>query len=447
MPKKTESTGTGLESYVAKLMGNGSNRTSVTEDEIQVALKDIDVSDEQLTAVYSALRNSGIQIISASGNDDAPMDVDDDDNDTDDFDDDDEHDSGSLDDHELKMARQADAEMGSSKSKKKRTVRTSRSRSRVRGIDASTVMLTGDPVRMYLKEIGKVDLLTASEEVDLAMKIEAGLEATEKLEAADAGEIELTRAEMRRLTRIENVGLEAKQALISANLRLVVSIAKRYVGRGMLFLDLIQEGHLGLIRAVEKFDYQKGFKFSTYATWWIRQAITRAIADQARTIRIPVHMVETINKLVRVQRQLLQDLGRDPTPEEIGAEMDMSADRVREIQKISQEPVSLETPIGEEEDSQLGDFIEDSQAIVPPDAASFSMLQEQLTQVLDSLADRERKVIELRFGLVDGHPRTLEEVGREFGVTRERIRQIESKTLAKLRHPSRSSKLKDYIES
>lgn len=448
MPNKSESTGTGLESYVAKLMGSGSNRTSVTEDEIQVALKDIDVSDEQLNAVYSALRNSGIQIISASGNDDAPMGVEDDDNDsdTDDFDDD-EHDSGSLDDHELKMARQADAEIGSSKSKKKRTVRTSRSRSRVRGIDASTVMLTGDPVRMYLKEIGKVDLLTASEEVDLAMKIEAGLDATEKLEAAEAGEIELTRAEMRRLTRIENVGLEAKQALISANLRLVVSIAKRYVGRGMLFLDLIQEGNLGLIRAVEKFDYQKGFKFSTYATWWIRQAITRAIADQARTIRIPVHMVETINKLVRVQRQLLQDLGRDPTPEEIGAEMDMSADRVREIQKISQEPVSLETPIGEEEDSQLGDFIEDSQAIVPPDAASFSMLQEQLTQVLDSLADRERKVIELRFGLVDGHPRTLEEVGREFGVTRERIRQIESKTLAKLRHPSRSSKLKDYIES
>lgn len=448
MPNKSESTGTGLESYVAKLMGNGSNRTSVTEDEIQVALKDIDVTDERLTAVYSALRNSGIQIISASGNDDAPMDVDDDDNDTDtdDFGDD-EHDSGSLDDHELKMARQADAEMGSSKSKKKRTVRTSRSRSRVRGIDASTVMLTGDPVRMYLKEIGKVDLLTASEEVDLAMKIEAGLEATEKLEASEAGELELTRSEMRRLTRIENVGLEAKQALISANLRLVVSIAKRYVGRGMLFLDLIQEGNLGLIRAVEKFDYQKGFKFSTYATWWIRQAITRAIADQARTIRIPVHMVETINKLVRVQRQLLQDLGRDPTPEEIGAEMDMSADRVREIQKISQEPVSLETPIGEEEDSQLGDFIEDSQAIVPPDAASFSMLQEQLTQVLDSLADRERKVIELRFGLADGHPRTLEEVGREFGVTRERIRQIESKTLAKLRHPSRSSKLKDYIES
>ena len=275
---------------------------------------------------------------------------------------------------------------------------------------------TDDPVRMYLKEIGKVPLLTPDEEVALAKRMSEGDE-------------------------------EAKHRMTEANLRLVVSIAKRYVGRGMLFLDLIQEGNLGLIRAVEKFDYQKGFKFSTYATWWIRQAITRAIADQARTIRIPVHMVETINKLVRVQRQLLQDLGRDPTPEEIGAEMDMSADRVREIQKISQEPVSLETPIGEEEDSQLGDFIEDSQAIVPPDAASFSMLQEQLTQVLDSLADRERKVIELRFGLVDGHPRTLEEVGREFGVTRERIRQIESKTLAKLRHPSRSSKLKDYIES
>ena len=327
------------------------------------------------------------------------------------------------------------------------TARSKRRATRKRANDGGVTMLTGDPVRMYLKEIGKVPLLTAAEEIDLAMKIEAGVAAGEQLEKADAGEIELERRDLRRLTRIEEVGFDAKQQLIEANLRLVVSIAKRYVGRGMLFLDLIQEGNLGLIRAVEKFDYRKGFKFSTYATWWIRQAITRAIADQARTIRIPVHMVETINKLVRVQRQLLQDLGRDPTPEEIGAEMDMSADRVREIQKISQEPVSLETPIGEEEDSQLGDFIEDSQAIVPPDAASFSMLQEQLTQVLDSLADRERKVIELRFGLVDGHPRTLEEVGREFGVTRERIRQIESKTLAKLRHPSRSSKLKDYIES
>jgi RNA polymerase primary sigma factor len=318
--------------------------------------------------------------------------------------------------------------------------------SRRRSVDTSVTMLTGDPVRMYLKEIGKVPLLTASEEIDLAMKIEAGVKATEELEKAEKDGIELPRRDKRRLSRIEQVGLDAKQQLIEANLRLVVSIAKRYVGRGMLFLDLIQEGNLGLIRAVEKFDYTKGFKFSTYATWWIRQAITRAIADQARTIRIPVHMVETINKLVRIQRQLLQELGRDPTPEEIGEKMGLSADRVREIQKISQEPVSLETPIGEEEDSQLGDFIEDDSAVVPPDAASFSMLQEQLAKVLDGLAERERKVISLRFGLEDGHPHTLEEVGREFGVTRERIRQIESKTLAKLRHPSRSSKLKDYLE-
>ena len=322
-----------------------------------------------------------------------------------------------------------------------------RSRStRKRTTETTSTVLTGDPVRMYLKEIGKVDLLTASEEVDLAMKIEAGTQATAQLEAAESGELVLTRAEQRRLMRVEQVGLDAKQQLISANLRLVVSIAKRYVGRGMLFLDLIQEGNLGLIRAVEKFDYTKGFKSSTYATWWIRQAITRAIADQARTIRIPVHMVETINKLVRVQRQLLQELGRDPTPEEIAEEMGITPERVREIQKISQEPVSLETPIGEEEDSMLGDFIEDTSALAPPDAASDSMLREQLDQVLDGLADRERKVIKFRFGLEDGHPRTLEEVGREFGVTRERIRQIESKTLAKLRHPSRSGKLKDYME-
>ena len=325
-------------------------------------------------------------------------------------------------------------------------VTTRFSKVRRRSADTSVTMLTGDPVRMYLKEIGKVPLLTAAEEIDLAMKIEAGVAATAELEKAEEEGIELERRERRRLTRVEQVGIDAKQQLIEANLRLVVSIAKRYVGRGMLFLDLIQEGNLGLIRAVEKFDYTKGFKFSTYATWWIRQAITRAIADQARTIRIPVHMVETINKLVRIQRQLLQELGRDPSPEEIGEKMGLTAERVREIQKISQEPVSLETPIGEEEDSQLGDFIEDDAAIVPPDAASFSMLQEQLSKVLDGLAERERKVISLRFGLEDGHPHTLEEVGRQFGVTRERIRQIESKTLAKLRHPSRSSKLKDYLE-
>ena len=272
-----------------------------------------------------------------------------------------------------------------------------------------------DPVRMYLKEIGKVPLLSAEEEIELAKRMELGDQ-------------------------------EAKKRLAEANLRLVVSIAKRYVGRGMLFLDLIQEGNLGLIKAVEKFDYRKGYKFSTYATWWIRQAITRAIADQARTIRIPVHMVETINKLIRVSRQLLQELGREPTPEEIAAEMDMSVERVREILKISQEPVSLETPIGEEEDSHLGDFIQDDNVPVPADAAAFTLLKEQLVEVLSTLTDREQKVLRLRFGLDDGRARTLEEVGKEFNVTRERIRQIEAKALRKLRHPSRSRKLKDYLD-
>jgi RNA polymerase primary sigma factor len=346
---------------------------------------------------------------------------------------------------------------------------------------------TNDPVRMYLKEIGKVPLLTAAQEVDLARRIEAGELATELQAQAEVedkvdpkrlktvieevvairdhqlekfGKVEgigrdrtpkswkpKTREDLEDfLRRVERDGQLAKKKLIEANLRLVVSIAKRYVGRGMLFLDLIQEGNLGLIRAVEKFDHSKGFKFSTYATWWIRQAITRAIADQARTIRIPVHMVETINKLVRIQRQLLQDLGREPSPEEIGKQMGIGADKVREILKVSQEPVSLHTPIGEEEDSQLGDFIEDSEAVVPVDAASFILLQEQLESVLHTLSEREKKVIQLRFGLIDGHPRTLEEVGREFGVTRERIRQIESKTLSKLRHPSRSQKLRDYLE-
>ena len=272
-----------------------------------------------------------------------------------------------------------------------------------------------DPVRMYLKEIGKVPLLSAEEEIELAKKMEQGDE-------------------------------NAKKRLAEANLRLVVSIAKRYVGRGMLFLDLIQEGNLGLIKAVEKFDYRKGYKFSTYATWWIRQAITRAIADQARTIRIPVHMVETINKLIRVSRQLLQELGREPTPEEIAEEMDMPVDRVREILKISQEPVSLETPIGEEEDSHLGDFIQDDNVPVPADAAAFTLLKEQLVEVLGTLTEREQKVLRLRFGLDDGRARTLEEVGKEFNVTRERIRQIEAKALRKLRHPSRSRKLKDYLD-
>ena len=272
-----------------------------------------------------------------------------------------------------------------------------------------------DPVRMYLKEIGKVPLLSAEEEIELAKKMEQGDE-------------------------------NAKKRLAEANLRLVVSIAKRYVGRGMLFLDLIQEGNLGLIKAVEKFDYRKGYKFSTYATWWIRQAITRAIADQARTIRIPVHMVETINKLIRVSRQLLQELGREPTPEEIAEEMDMPVDRVREILKISQEPVSLETPIGEEEDSHLGDFIQDDNVPVPADAAAFTLLKEQLVEVLGTLTEREQKVLRLRFGLDDGRARTLEEVGKEFNVTRERIRQIEAKALRKLRHPSRSRRLKDYLD-
>lgn len=311
-----------------------------------------------------------------------------------------------------------------------------------------------DPVRMYLKEIGKVPLLSADEEIDLAQKMEAGSVAVEKIpllkerlaETGDEQEKEEIQAEIKALQLDVDRGSDAKKRLAEANLRLVVSIAKRYVGRGMLFLDLIQEGNLGLIKAVEKFDYRKGYKFSTYATWWIRQAITRAIADQARTIRIPVHMVETINKLIRVSRQLLQELGREPTPEEIAEEMKMPVERVREILKISQEPVSLETPIGEEEDSHLGDFIKDDNVPVPADAATFTLLKEQLEEVLGTLTEREQKVLTLRFGLEDGRARTLEEVGKEFNVTRERIRQIEAKALRKLHHPSRSRKLKDYLE-
>ena len=357
---------------VAALIEKGKKNGSLTQKEIQEALADLQVSPEAYENILDRFEEMGIDV---TGDAQEPP------------------------EEELAME-EAEAEEFTAEAE---------------DLSVPDGIATDDPVRMYLKEIGKVPLLSAEEELEIAQRMAAGDE-------------------------------EARKKLSESNLRLVVSIAKRYVGRGMLFLDLIQEGNLGLIRAVEKFDYKKGFKFSTYATWWIRQAITRAIADQARTIRIPVHMVETINKLVRIQRQLLQELGREPTPEEIGAEMGLSAERVREIQKISQEPVSLETPIGEEEDSQLGDFIEDNEAVVPVDAASFSMLQEQLSKVLDGLAERERKVISLRFGLEDGHPRTLEEVGREFGVTRERIRQIESKTLAKLRHPSRSSKLKDYLE-
>jgi RNA polymerase primary sigma factor len=311
------------------------------------------------------------------------------------------------------------------------------------GADATRRTATGDLVRIYLREIGRVPLLTAQDEVELAKAIEAGLFADEKLQggfSADAGSATL----MGELALVAAEGLRAKQRLIEANLRLVVSIAKRYIGRGLVFLDLIQEGNLGLIRAVEKFDYTKGYKFSTYATWWIRQAITRAIADQARTIRIPVHMVETINKMARIQRQLHQDLGREASPDEIAAEMGLHPDRVAEIQRIAQEPVSLQSPIGEE-DSDLGDFIEDADAVVPMEAAAFIMLQDQLDRVLDNLSVREQRIIQLRFGLTDGHPRTLEEVGREFGVTRERIRQIESKTLAKLRHPSRAQMLKEYL--
>ena len=312
-----------------------------------------------------------------------------------------------------------------------------------------TVVGTADPVRMYLKEIGKVPLLTGPQEVELAQRIEAGLEA-----AANVAELEDSYGDAAvipedRLMPLEVVvadGLQAKRDLIEANLRLVVSIAKRYLGRGMLFLDLIQEGNLGLIRAVEKFDYTKGFKFSTYATWWIRQAITRAIADQARTIRIPVHMVETINKVLRVQRQMLQELGREPTVEELAAKVGLTPARVREIQRLALEPVSLETPVGEEDESHLGDFIEDQQAVAPAEAAARALLNEAVGEALEELTDRERKIVRLRFGLEDGQARTLEEVGKEFGVTRERIRQIESKTLAKLRHPIRSLRLRDYLD-
>jgi RNA polymerase primary sigma factor len=381
---------------VRELVARGKERGFLTTEDILDALAPIDPSADQIDAVYQVLQDENIEVV--------------------------------------EMVDELDVE------------EFAREARLARDEELALKAPTNDPVRMYLKEIGKVPLLTAEQEVILAKAIEEGEAATAELDKSVAAAKKLPTIRMRELQRVERQGQLAKKKLIEANLRLVVSIAKRYVGRGMLFLDLIQEGNLGLIRAVEKFDYTKGYKFSTYATWWIRQAITRAIADQARTIRIPVHMVETINKLIRIQRQLLQDLGREPTPEEIGREMEFSPEKVREILKVSQEPVSLETPIGEEADSHLGDFIEDSDAVVPVDAASFILLQEQLDSVLHTLSEREKKVIQLRFGLTDGHPRTLEEVGREFGVTRERIRQIESKTLSKLRHPSRSQKLRDYLE-
>ncbi|WP_061962237.1 RNA polymerase sigma factor [Demequina flava] len=306
----------------------------------------------------------------------------------------------------------------------------------------TTAGATADPVKDYLKQIGKVALLNAEQEVDLAKRIEAGLFAEEKLSSGE----KIAPKMRRELEWIANDGRHAKNHLLEANLRLVVSLAKRYTGRGMLFLDLIQEGNLGLIRAVEKFDYTKGYKFSTYATWWIRQAITRAMADQARTIRIPVHMVEVINKLARVQRQMLQDLGREPTPEELAEELDMTPEKVVEVQKYGREPISLHTPLGEDGDSEFGDLIEDSEAVVPADAVGFTLLQEELTKVMDTLSEREAGVVGMRFGLTDGQPKTLDEIGRVFGVTRERIRQIESKTMSKLRHPSRSQVLRDYLD-
>ncbi len=375
---------------VKKLIEKGKKRGIVTYTEIMDALEDINLDKDQIDELYDHFATMGIDVVG----DKADTDIDDVDADPDadvDVDVDVDLDDVAL-EPELILEENIEDDVAL-----------------LKGINID------DPVRMYLKEIGKVPLLSADEEIELAKKMEQGNE-------------------------------DAKKRLVEANLRLVVSIAKRYVGRGMLFLDLIQEGNLGLIKAVEKFDFRKGFKFSTYATWWIRQAITRAIADQARTIRIPVHMVETINKLIRVSRQLLQELGREPKPDEIAKEMDLSEDKVREILKIAQEPVSLETPIGEEEDSHLGDFIPDDDAPAPAEAAAFSLLKEQLIEVLDTLTPREQKVLRLRFGLDDGRARTLEEVGKKFDVTRERIRQIEAKALRKLRHPSRSKKLKDYLE-
>ena len=393
---------------LADLLDKGKKKGSLSSSEMMDVLESMELESEQMDKIYDVLENLGID---TAGEDFTPE----------------------IDDENLPTIQEIEEieEIPEEEIVDPNTLVDSF------GID--------DPVRMYLKEIGKVDLLTSEQEVSLAQTMVAGQEAESQLkEMEDAGEEipQEVRAELRKLI---SAGEKAKQDLAEANLRLVVSIAKRYVGRGMLFLDLIQEGNLGLIKAVEKFDYTKGYKFSTYATWWIRQAITRAIADQARTIRIPVHMVETINKVIRVSRQLLKELGHDPSPEEISEEMNMPVDKVREILKIAQEPVSLETPIGEEEDSHLGDFIPDEDASEPSEAASFTLLKEQLVEVLSTLTPREEKVLKLRFGIEDGRTRTLEEVGKEFNVTRERIRQIEAKALRKLRHPSRSKKLKDFL--
>ncbi len=395
---------------LAELIERGKKKGNLSSSELMDVLENLDLSSEQMDKIYDTLENLGIDTV---GEDYLPE----------------------LADDLVPPAEELE-EIPEEEIVDPNTLVDSF------GID--------DPVRMYLKEIGKVNLLTPEEEIELAQDMGAGDAAKEQMEEMERArregeEIELSAEDEAELKRLVKRGEAAKQRLAEANLRLVVSIAKRYVGRGMLFLDLIQEGNLGLIKAVEKFDYTKGYKFSTYATWWIRQAITRAIADQARTIRIPVHMVETINNVIRVSRQLLQELGHDPTPEEIAEEMSMPVDKVREILKIAQEPVSLETPIGEEEDSHLGDFIPDEDASEPSEAASFTLLKEQLVDVLSTLTPREEKVLKLRFGIEDGRTRTLEEVGKEFNVTRERIRQIEAKALRKLRHPSRSKKLKDFL--
>ena len=390
---------------LAELIERGKKKGSLSSSELMDVLEDMDLESDQMDKIYDTLENLGIDTVGEDYIPDLPDDA----------------------DPPLEAMEEISEE---------------------EIVDPNSMVDsfgTDDPVRMYLKEIGKVNLLSSDEEIELAQAMDAGNAAKAQLEELQSAGEEIPAEVRAELDKAIKRGERAKQRLAEANLRLVVSIAKRYVGRGMQFLDLIQEGNLGLIKAVEKFDYTKGYKFSTYATWWIRQAITRAIADQARTIRIPVHMVETINKVIRVSRQLLQELGHDPTPEEIAEEMSMPVERVREILKIAQEPVSLETPIGEEEDSHLGDFIPDEDASEPAEAASFTLLKEQLVEVLSTLTPREEKVLKLRFGIEDGRTRTLEEVGKEFNVTRERIRQIEAKALRKLRHPSRSKKLKDFL--